>query len=79
MDCIVHGVAKSQTQWSDFHFHFLSLSFKDSGFAIGFPWRVASIWACLVSFLICLSFLGLDLPLLFSVTKGIGGYLDHLI
>ena len=23
MDCIVHGVAKSQTQLSDFHFHFL--------------------------------------------------------
>ena len=22
MDCIVHGVAKSQTQLSDFHFHF---------------------------------------------------------
>ena len=25
MDCIVHGVAKSQTQLSDFHFHFLPL------------------------------------------------------
>ena len=23
MDCIVHGVAKSQTRLSDFHFHFL--------------------------------------------------------
>ena len=22
MDCIVLGLAKSQTQWSDFHFHF---------------------------------------------------------
>ena len=22
MDCIVHGVAKSQTRLSDFHFHF---------------------------------------------------------
>ena len=22
MDCIVHGIAKSQTQLSDFHFHF---------------------------------------------------------
>ena len=22
MDCIIHGVAKSQTQPSDFHFHF---------------------------------------------------------
>ena len=25
MDCIVHGVAKSRTQLSGFHFHFLSL------------------------------------------------------
>ena len=25
MDCIVHGVTKSQTQLSDFHFHFTSL------------------------------------------------------
>ena len=24
MDCIVHGVVKSQTRLSDFHFHFLS-------------------------------------------------------
>ena len=23
MDCIVHGVTKSQTQLSDFHFHFI--------------------------------------------------------
>ena len=23
MDCIVHGIAKSQTPLSDFHFHFL--------------------------------------------------------
>ena len=22
MDCLVHGVAKSQTQLGDFHFHF---------------------------------------------------------
>ena len=22
MDCIVHGITKSQTQWSDFHFSF---------------------------------------------------------
>ena len=29
MDCIVHGVAKSQTQLSDFHFHFnMKSSFK---------------------------------------------------
>ena len=26
MDCIVHGVTKSQTQLSDFHFHFFSVS-----------------------------------------------------
>ena len=26
MDCIVHGVAKSQTRLSNFHFHFISLS-----------------------------------------------------
>ena len=25
MDCIVHGVAKSQTQLSNFHFHLASL------------------------------------------------------
>ena len=24
MDCTVHGIAKSQTQLNDFHFHFLS-------------------------------------------------------
>ena len=32
-----------------------ALSFKDSGFAIELPWKVASIWACLVSFLFSLS------------------------
>ena len=26
LDCIVHGVSKSQTRLSDFHFHFLLLS-----------------------------------------------------
>ena len=26
MDCIVHGAAKSQTQLSDFHFHFKKLN-----------------------------------------------------
>ena len=32
MDCIVHGVAKSRTQPSDFHFHFsLSLLKRDLG------------------------------------------------
>ena len=29
MDSIVHGVAKSQTGLSDFHFHFLSLHTRD--------------------------------------------------
>ena len=24
MDCVIHGVTKSQTQLSDFHFHFIS-------------------------------------------------------
>ena len=28
MDYIAHGVAKSQTQLTDFHFHFLSLYFS---------------------------------------------------
>ena len=27
MDCIVHGVAKSRTRLSDFHFHTISRSF----------------------------------------------------
>ena len=29
MDCIVHGVAKSQTRLSNFHFHFRSLSYVE--------------------------------------------------
>ena len=53
-----------------------ALSFNNSGFAIGLPWKAASIWACLISFL---PFLGLGLPVLFSVIKGISGFLDHLI
>ena len=32
-----------------------ALSFKDLGFAIGLPWRAASILACLVSFLLSLA------------------------
>ena len=32
MDCIVHGVAKSQTQLSDFHFHL-----KEEGKETGYP------------------------------------------
>ena len=31
MDCIVHGVAKSQTQLSDFHFHFHWLLYAAEG------------------------------------------------
>ena len=38
---------------------------------------LAALRACLVSPF--LPFLGLDLPLLSSVIKGIGGCLDHLI
>ena len=30
MDCIVHGVAKSQTQLSDFHFHYPRYSEESS-------------------------------------------------
>ena len=52
-----------------------ALSFKDLGFAMGFPGgRPASGHACLFPFL---PFLGLGSPLLFSVIKGIGGYLDQ--
>ena len=28
MDCIVHGVTKSQTQLSNFHFHYLTQEYK---------------------------------------------------
>ena len=28
MDCIVHGIAKSQTQLSDFHYHFKGMRTK---------------------------------------------------
>ena len=34
---------------------FYALSFKDSGFAIGLPWRSARIWACFISLLLSLS------------------------
>ena len=34
MDCIIHGVAKSQTGLSDFHFHFLNMTL-DSWLADG--------------------------------------------
>ena len=29
MDCIVHGVTKTQTQLSDFHFHFFFSTFLE--------------------------------------------------
>ena len=54
-----------------------ALSFKDSGFAIGLPWRATSIWACLVSFLPSLSWALASFS--YSVIKGIAGCLDHLI
>ena len=31
MDCIVHGVAKSQTRLSDFHFHFFRVEISVQG------------------------------------------------
>ena len=34
MDCIVHGVTKSQTQLSDFHFHF-HFHFQSLSYLIG--------------------------------------------
>ena len=36
MDYIVHGVAKSRTPLSDFHFHFFSLPSEPSGKLVGF-------------------------------------------
>ena len=33
MDCIAHGVAKSWTQLSDFHFHFLLLNIMRTAFS----------------------------------------------
>ena len=39
MDCIVHGVAKSWTQLSDFHFHF-PLPFLNTTWMSGSSWFV---------------------------------------
>ena len=47
------------------------------GFAIGFLWKAASIWACLVSFFLSFSWALASFSC--SVIKGIGGCLDHLI
>ena len=33
MDSIVHGVAKSRTQLSDFHFHFLYNGYKETDYS----------------------------------------------
>ena len=34
MDCVVHGVAKSQTQLSDFHFHFHDIGPYSQGYVL---------------------------------------------
>ena len=34
MDCIIHGVAKSQTQLSDFHFHFHDIGPYSQGYVL---------------------------------------------
>ena len=52
-----------------------ALSFKDSGFAF----LEGCQHLCIACFFPILPFLGLCLPFLFSVIKGIGGGLDHLI
>jgi len=36
MDCIVHGITKSQTRLSDFHFHLLSIDHRYTGLSLGF-------------------------------------------
>ena len=39
MDCIVHGVAKSRTRLSDFHFHFLPWFITGYGIQFPVPYR----------------------------------------
>ena len=34
MDCVIHGVAKSQTQLSDFHFHFHDIGPYSQGYVL---------------------------------------------
>jgi len=36
MDCIVHGVTKSWTRLSDFHFHFVFWEAQFDGLAVNF-------------------------------------------
>ena len=55
-----------------------ALSFKDSGVCLRASLE-GSQHLGVPSFFSSLLFLDLGLPLLFSVIKGIGGYLDHLI
>ena len=41
MDCTVHGMAKSQMQWTDFHFHF-------SAFKVA-PWSLFQVMTLIQS------------------------------
>ena len=45
MDCIVHGVAKSQTQPHNFHFHFFHHASEMSRWVILSQWVSTSPWA----------------------------------
>ena len=48
LDCIVHGVAKSRTRLSDFHFHFGRAGRRESELdgEVGGPWGVQDTEAC---------------------------------
>ena len=51
MDCIVHGVAKSRTQLSDFHFHFLitkgpGASLSQGSVLLMFADNSVQLWDC---------------------------------
>ena len=54
MDCIVHGVAKSQTWLSDFHFHFSAISSSD--FMMLWLHSVSAIWSVCPWGRICIFF-----------------------
>ena len=62
MDCIVHGVAMSRTQLSDFHFHFCLLIF-----IIAFPYYSFNV--CNVSSDISCFILGINLCLLLFLSR----------
>ena len=50
MDCIVHGVSKSQTPWSHFHFHLASFLWKSPWALIICPqWSFSSECHCVCS------------------------------